>query len=147
MIKKLLNSKSQNYFCTLAIGKSYEKNFKKYTLNFFKEYCKKNDIGLIIITNDLVGKDSEYWKKPEWQKLLAPKLILNKFKKIKNICMIDTDIIINASSPNIFKFHKKKQLVWFQLEITCPTAGTRQLGKLHFLEKNIIQNHFRLIQL
>ena len=107
MIKKLLNSKSQNYFCTLAIGKSYEKNFKKYTLNFFKEYCKKNDIGLIIITNDLVGKDSEYWKKPEWQKLLAPKLILNKFKKIKNICMIDTDIIINASSPNIFKFHKK----------------------------------------
>ena len=73
MIRKILHSKSQNYFCTLAIGKSYENNLKNYTLDFFKEYCKKNDIGIILITKDLLKKNSVYWKKPEWQKLLAPK--------------------------------------------------------------------------
>ena len=144
MIKKLLNSKSQNYFCTLAIGKSYEKNFKKYTLNFFKEYCKKNDIGLIIITNDLVGKDSEYWKKPEWQKLLAPKLILNKFKKIKNICMIDTDIIINASSPNIFKFHKKKTISVVSIRNNMPHSWDETTRKIAFFRKKYYSKSFPL---
>ena len=39
-------------------------------------------------------------------KLIAPQIIRNKYD-VKNICMIDTDILINENSPNIFQFHKK----------------------------------------
>ena len=135
MIKKILNSKSQNYFCTIAIGKAYEKNFKNFTLGFFKEYCKKNDIGLILITKDLIDKNSDHWKKPEWQKLLAPKIILNKFKKIKNICMIDTDILINTSSPNIFKFHKKNSISVVSIRNYMPYEWDDTTKKMAFLRR------------
>ena len=110
MITKLLNSKKNNYLCTLAIGHKYLNNFKKYSYKHFYNYCRKNDIGIIIITKNLVDKSSSDWKKPEWQKLIAPQIIKNKYKDVKNICMIDTDILINENSPNIFKFHKKNSI-------------------------------------
>ena len=92
MITKLLNSKKNNYLCTLAIGNKYFNNFKKYSYNHFYNYCIKNDIGIIVITKNLISKSSTDWKKPEWQKLIAPQIIKNKYKDVKNICMIDTDI-------------------------------------------------------
>ena len=144
MIKKIINSKSQNYFCTIAIGKSYEKNFKNYTLVFFKEYCKKNDIGLILITKDLIKKNSEYWKKPEWQKLLAPKLILKKFKSIKNICMIDTDILINNSSPNIFKFHKKNTISVVSIRNYMPYKWDDTTRRIAFFRKKYYSKSYPL---
>ena len=144
MIKKIIDSKSQNYFCTLAIGNSYEKNFKKFTFNFFKEYCIKNDIGLIIITKNLIKKNSEYWKKPEWQKLLAPKLIINKFKKIRNICMIDTDILINTSSPNIFKYHKSKTISVVSLRNNMPYSWDETTRKIAFLRKKFYTKSYPL---
>ena len=60
--------------------------------------------------------------------------------------MIDTDIIINASSPNIFKFHKKTISV-VSIRNNMPHSWDETTRKIAFLEKNIIQNHFRLIQL
>ena len=56
MIKKIISSKKNNYFCTLAIGKKYEINFKKYTYKSLYNYCKKRDIGIILITDHLIKK-------------------------------------------------------------------------------------------
>ena len=78
MIKKLLSSNSQNYFCTLIIGKKYNDNFYKYSYPLFKKYCKKYDIGIFIITSHLISKKNIYWKNPNWQKLIAPKILENK---------------------------------------------------------------------
>ncbi len=44
---------------------------------------------------------SLYYKKPTWNKLLLGNEILKKFKQ-KNMCYLDTDILINPISPNIF---------------------------------------------
>ena len=144
MIKKIINSKSQNYFCILVIGNTFKNNLKKYTLKYFKEYCKKNDIGLFIITEDLISRDSLYWKKPEWQKFLAPKLILDKYKKIKNICMIDNDILINTSSPNIFKFHKKNSISVVSIRNNMPYEWDKTTRKIAFLRKKYYSKSFPL---
>ena len=144
MIKKIIESKSQNYFCTLAIGKKYLRNFEKYTLSSFKLYCKKNDIGLFVITKDLVDKKSNHWKKPEWQKLIAPKILYSKFKKIKNICMIDTDILINTESPNIFEFHKNNTVSVVSIRKYMPYDWKDTTRKIAFLRKKYYSTRYPL---
>lgn len=144
MIKKLLNSKSNNYFCTIAIGKKYESNFKKYTSKNFLLYCKKNDIGIFIITKDLLSKKSLYWKKPEWQKFLAPKILSLKFPDIKNLCMIDTDILINVESPNIFKFHKKNTVSVVSIRNYMPYKWDYITKKVAFLRNKYYSKKFPL---
>lgn len=144
MIKKIFNSKSQNYFCTLAIGQKYIRNFKKYTFKNFKIYCKKNDIGLFLITEDLVNKKSFYWKKPEWQKLIAPKILYSKFKNIKNICMIDTDILINTQAPNIFKFHKANTVSVVSIRKNMPYDWKDTTRKIAFLRKKYYSKKYPL---
>ena len=144
MIKKVLHSNSQNYFCTLAIGEKYVKNFKKYTFKNFKIYCKKNDIGLFVITKDLLDKKSNYWKKPEWQKLIAPKMLYSKFKNIKNICMIDTDILINTESPNIFNFHKSNTISVISIRKYMPYDWRETTRKMAFLRKKYYSKKYPL---
>ena len=90
----------------MAIGYKYLNNFKKYSYKHFYNYCRKNDIGIIIITQNLINKSSSDWKKPRMAKIDCTPFNQKKYKDVKNICMIDTDILINENSPNIFQFHK-----------------------------------------
>lgn len=106
-----LNSKTGNYICTIAIGKSYYNDWKKFSKLSWIKYCKKNDIGLIIIVRDLIDKSNIYWKKPNWQKMLLGDYLKNlKEIKINNVCYLDTDILINYNSPNVFNYHKKNKI-------------------------------------
>ena len=41
MIKKLLHSKNQNYFCTFVIGKSYYKIIKNILIPYLENIVKK----------------------------------------------------------------------------------------------------------
>jgi hypothetical protein len=109
-VKILLKSKKKNYFATICIGKKHFQLWKKNILPSWKIYCKNNDIGIIFFEKHLISKKNIYWKKPTWQKyLIGDKL---KDKDIKNICYLDTDILINPLSPNIFaKYNPKKILV------------------------------------
>ena len=66
----LKSDKSNNYLITIAIGKTYLSNWKKYSLKNWLYYCKKNSLGLIVITDHLIDKDNKFWKKPTWQKFL-----------------------------------------------------------------------------
>ena len=106
IIKKSLYSK--NYIVTIAIGDEYVKNFKKFSLPTWIKYCKKNDLGIIIFTKPLIADNSDQWKKATWQKLLIGDQIKEKKIEVNNICYLDTDILINHYSPNIFKFYDEK---------------------------------------
>ena len=144
MIKKILTSTKQNYLCTIAIGKKYQDNFEKYSYKNFYKYCKKNDIGLILITSDLIDKSSTHWKKAEWQKLIAPKIIKQKYKKIKNICMIDTDILINTEAPNIFNFHKNNTVSVVSVRKHMPYTWEDSTKKIAFLRNKFYDKKYPL---
>jgi len=98
----LQNNKSKNYLVTLALGKNFFEDWKRYCSSSWIKYCKKNNLGLIVITKNLVEKKNKFWKKPTWQRLLVPKYIEKLKLKIKNICVLDSDIFINEYAPNIF---------------------------------------------
>jgi len=144
MIIKLLDSKSQNFLCTLAIGKKYLNSFKKFSFKYFYNYCKKNDIGIIVIKKHLINKSSQHWKKPEWQKLIAPYLIKKKYKKVKNLCMIDTDILINENSPNIFNFHKTNSISVVSVRYNMPYGWENVTKKISFLRNKFYNKNYPL---
>ena len=102
----LKSKKSLNYIATICIGKKYLSEWKKYTLPGWINYCKKNDIGIIYFDKELISNSHKKWKKPVWQQLLIGKNIIKN--KVKNICYVDTDVIINPFSPNIFKNYDEK---------------------------------------
>ena len=98
--------KSGNTIATVLITKKYYNFWKKYVSKNWKMYCDKNDLGLIVLDNFI--DNSQAKKKANWHKLLIGKELLksNISKKIKNVCYLDGDILINVfGSPNIFKEH------------------------------------------
>ncbi len=101
--------KTKNYIATIAIGKKYYSNWKKYILKNWLHYCKKNKIGILVVYKDLINKNNN-WKSPNWQKLLIGNCILSKKIKIVNVCYLDTDILINPLSPNIFKNYETDKI-------------------------------------
>ena len=108
-MKVYLNSTSKNFIVSVAIGSTAKKNWEKFIKNNWINYCKKNNLGLIMFFDNLIDKSDIYWKKPNWQKLLVGEKILKSKLKISNICFLDIDILINyLTSPNIFDYHKTK---------------------------------------
>ncbi len=108
--KILIKSKSQDYLVTIAIGSKVYQDWLSYSMPLWKKYCKRNKIGLIVFIKDLIAKKNFYWKKPTWQKMLLGDALLSFNEKVNNICYLDTDILINPNSPNIFDYHKKNRI-------------------------------------
>ena len=83
MIKIYRSAGIENtWIVTTAIGEAYLKNWEEFALPSWMKYCDRNDIGIVAVIDHLIGKDHEYWKKPNWQKLLIPKLLINNIPSI-----------------------------------------------------------------
>ncbi len=141
-MKILLKSKKKNYLATICIGKSLNKDWQKYILPSWKEYCKKNDIGLIYFDKDLISKKNIYWKKPTWQKYLIGEKLKNL--NIKNICYLDTDILINPYSPNIFKNYNPKKIFASSNVFNLPYELEKVQKKVVWFRKKFIKKNYPL---
>ena len=103
MIETIITpKKSGNVLVTTAIGFKYKSFWEKYVSANWIEYCKKNDLGLLIVTDHLIDINHEYWKIANWQKLLIGEVLKSYNNEIKNVCYVDTDFLINPNAPNIF---------------------------------------------
>ena len=100
----------KNYLVTIAIGKKSLDEWTKYAKPLCLKYCKKYSLGLIVIVDDLIDKKDLFWKKATWQKMLIGSYLKSSGLKIRNICILDVDILINPNSPNIFKHHDEKKI-------------------------------------
>ncbi len=119
--KIILNSKNKNnYLVTIAIGKKCLNDWTDYAKPLWVKYCKINSLGLIVIVDNLISKDHPFWKKPTWQKMLIGNFLKESGIKINNICYLDTDILINPNSPNIFNHHDDKKISLVSLVKNLP---------------------------
>lgn len=114
--------KKKNYLVTIAIGKKYFNNWKKYCYPTWSLYCKKNKLGLIVVDKYLIDIDHPNFKKATWHKWLIGIELIKLKINVENVCSIDSDFLINPFSPNIFlnydenKFglvSKRKKLPYF----------------------------------
>jgi len=91
-----------NVITTVAIGNDYLKPWDQFASKNWKKYCEKHSLGLIVFDSSLVDINNSHWKKPNWQKLLIGSELSKEGLNINNVCYLDTDILINPNSPNIF---------------------------------------------
>jgi hypothetical protein len=102
---------SGNVIATIAIGEKCFQDWKTYAFPSWRLYCKKNKLGLICFDEDLIDKNHKKWKKATWQKLLIATTLKNSNHSIKNVCYLDTDILINYKfSPNIFDLYQNNKI-------------------------------------
>ena len=130
--EKIFNSRKKNFIVTLLIGKKFLDEWKKYAAPLWKKYCIKNDIGLILIKDHLIKKSNPFWKKAVWQKMLIGAYLSKHEKKIKNVCYLDSDILINPFAPNIFKFHSESKFSVISEVSNLPFNLDRVKKKLSF---------------
>ena len=103
--------KKNNYIVTICHGAVFKKNWVKYILPNWLEYCKKNSLGLLMIDKDLIIKKNKDWKKTVWQKLLIGDFFIKNEIKSNNVCYLDNDILINFMfAPNIFDRADSKKI-------------------------------------
>ncbi len=145
MKKILLEAKNKkNYIVVITIGNRYYKKWQKKICPIIKNYCESNKIGLIAITNNLIDKSSEFFKKPQWQKLLVGQYLLNNRVNFENICIIDGDILINPFSPNIFNYHKKNKISVVSSRFNMPYDWQSSTRKISFYRKKFYSKKYAL---
>jgi hypothetical protein len=109
-MKVILPSASGNAIATIAIGQKYLENFYEFAFPSWKRYCEKHNLGLILFEDNLVPESDPFWKKATWQKLLIGKVVGESHLTFKNICYLDTDIIISPIAKNIFDSHDDNKI-------------------------------------
>ena len=145
MSLKILDSKSKKFLVTLAIGNKIFKTWKKYSKPSWIEYCKKNNLGLIVITKDLIEKKNIFWKKATWQKMLIGDFLKKKYpNKIENVCYLDTDILINPFAPNVFNFHKNNKISVVSVINNLPYDLLSSRKKISYLRNNFYSKKYPL---
>ena len=97
-----LHAKSQRALTTTAIGKNYTQDFVNYSLPTWKAYAQKHDFAIILFSDGSVPETTFSSLNGAWLKMLVPQLVAENFPQIEQLAVIDTDILINPASPNIF---------------------------------------------
>jgi hypothetical protein len=94
--------RSKNLIATIAIGNTYYTTWEKCALPSWIKYCERNELGLVVFGQDLIHSDEKEWKKATWQKMLIGETLIEAGIDVKNVCYLDSDILINHFAPNIF---------------------------------------------
>ena len=134
--------KNQNVICTIATNK-YFLNFRKYALKSWMLYAKKYNLGIIVFFKNI--DQSKNAKKSTWQKYLIGDFVSkNISKKIKNILYLDSDILINPNSPNIFKYHNNKKISVTSAHKNLPYPLQDVLKRVSFFRRKYYSKKYPL---
>ncbi len=98
--------KSKNYIVNILIGNKVKNEWENYSKNLLLQYCKNNNLGLIVFYKSFVVKKG-YYSNPVFNKFLFADYISKYLKFIENVCYMDHDILCNPLAPNIFNFFKR----------------------------------------
>lgn len=144
-MKLILKPKlSNDYIVTLASGTNYIQDFKNFVLDSWIKYCEINDLGLVYFDKELIEKSDPSWKKSNWQKFLIPFELKKRIANLSNICYLDTDILINPSSPNIFNYHKEDKITVVSQEKNLPYDLNEVRKKVSYFRHNYYSKNYKL---
>lgn len=102
-----LNPRAREALVTTAVGEHYFNKWEKYSLPSWERYARKYGLAIVVIKSRLIGGVESEAKNAAWDKLLAPQAVGKIFPMIEKICLLDTDIVISFSAPNVFCFSKR----------------------------------------
>ena len=135
---------SQCIIATIAIGKSYFEDWEKFSKPLWERYCKRHQLGLIVFDQDLIERRNPLWKKPTWQKMLIGNALKANLPSIKNVCYLDTDILINPSAPNVFDSYDQNTIGVVSLRKNLPYPYENTIRRLAFLRNRFYDTDYPL---
>jgi hypothetical protein len=138
------DSSSGKWLVTIAIGDEYLKNWEMNFKFSWVEYADRYDLGILVVTNDLIDVSNEKWKKPTWQKLLIASNLKYFDRDIEVVCYLDTDILINPFAPDVFDQHIKGQIGVVSLRKNLPFDYEQTLRRLALLRHKFIDDKYPL---
>jgi len=124
---------TKDLIATIAIGETYYSTWEKNALPSWIEYCKNNDLGLVVFDRDLISTNEKKWKKATWQKMLIGETLIKSGIDAKNVCYLDTDILINPFAPNIFDNYDTTTIGLISKRKNLPFPLEEVLRRLAFL--------------
>lgn len=133
-------NESGNIIVTHAIGGTYLNDWERFSLPTWLIYCKKHNLGLYVI-DEQIRDDS---KSLYWQKFLIGNYFKKQFKSIKNLCYLDTDIIINPTAPNIFDIYDDKKIAIISQKKNLPFNLNEALRRIAFFRHHYLSNSYPL---
>lgn len=85
---------------TLAVGAKHLNNFNSYCRRSWTRYAERHNLDLVVLTDALDNSERALSRSPAWQKCLI--LSLEPINRYDRVAWLDSDIIINPESPDIF---------------------------------------------
>jgi hypothetical protein len=145
MMKIIKNSDtSGNYIVTTVVGDKYLNSWKEFALPSWEKYANKYDLGLIIVSEELISDDHPKYKKIHWQKLLILSELESKFDFVINICLLDSDILINPFSPNIFDGYKEDSVALISKRKNLPFPYHDCMKRISFFRHKYYSERYPL---
>ena len=135
---------SGNVLATIAIGDSYYNAWKANALPGWEKYCRRHGLGLIVFNQELISQDNPLWKKANWQKMLMGEALKKSSPGVRNVCYLDTDILINHIAPNIFESYDPETIGLTSLRKNLPFPYDEVLRRLAFLRHTHYDNNYPL---
>ena len=80
-------------------------SYQEYCLNTWKYWCKKNDVELFILNEELT--DAKYMK-PTWQRWYVFDILELNGVNYDQVAMVDVDTMIKWDAPNFFELTDRK---------------------------------------
>jgi hypothetical protein len=136
--------KSGNVLATIAIGEQYLQPFMKYAYHTWEIYCHRYDLGLILFDDHLIAKSDPNWKNPYWQKFLIGDYLSNQKLGIRNVCCLDTDILISPLAPNIFDNRDESKVGLVSKRSNLPLEHHAILRRMAFLRNRYYDSKYPL---
>ena len=135
---------SGNVLATIAIGDNYYKPWKSNALPGWEKYCRRHGLGLVVFNEELISQDHHLWKKAHWQKMLMGEALEKSHWGVKNVCYLDTDILINHTAPNIFESYDPETIGLVSLRNNLPFPYDEVLRRLAFLRHTRYDQNYPL---
>ena len=116
----------------------------KYAYHTWEMYCRRHDLGLILFDEDLIDKSDPNWKNPYWQKFLIGDYLSKQKLGIRNVCCLDTDILVSPLAPNIFENRDESKVGLVSKRKNLPFEHGSILRRMAFLRNRYYDSSYPL---
>ena len=126
-----------------AIGSSYFADWYQFAFPSWKRYASHCNAAIIVFRGPVVTPDDKSWKPVRWHKMLAPRLALNHFPRVRQFLVLDSDLLISPIAPDVFSKHDVNR-IGVVSSVDVPFERENMLRRLAFLRHHRFSTDYPL---
>ena len=129
---------------SIATEGEYFNKWQQLSAPSWKRWAERHDVALVVFHGRLSEGAEAKAKSPQWDKLLAPKVVQSLYPQIEAVCLLDYDILIGPFAPNVFDFRTPSTYSVVSQEKNLPFPLSDVRKRIAFFRHMFYDNHFPL---